>query len=190
MLLEPASSRLHYLIPIFIGVGHGDIKPDNILIEGNHEGDHEGQICCKVADFGSCAILGQQRLPEGTPLWRAPELSQQQRHRTTAKDIMCSDLYSLALLISQILIPSPDLDDVDLLLLRQSITTMRTLTDLQRKGALIEKLICVARTSDISSKSRAILEMVLSEALVSDPTARTLQWAKVLALVGSKMELR
>ena len=154
------------------------------------EENHEGKICCKVADFGSCTILGQERLSEGTLLWRAPELSHHQRRHTTAEDIIRSDLYSLALLISQILIPGPDLDNVDLLLLRQSTTTAKTLTNLQREGVLTRKLLSVAQTSDMSSKNREILEMVLSEALVGDPNVRTLRWGKVLALTENKMQLR
>lgn len=74
---------------------HGDIKPDNFII------DHHSRI--KLIDFGSCDIgaLDEQgtrlNLPQGTLNFTAPELFLGQRANHQ------SDLYSLAVLVYQML---------------------------------------------------------------------------------------
>jgi len=89
------------------GVAHGDIKPGNILIDKG--GD---KISCRLIDFGSCVVSGQERVPTRSPPWNAPEL-----HRSAGPDsqlgfkqLSKADLFSLGLVCLHILIPLEQLD--------------------------------------------------------------------------------
>jgi len=76
---------------------HNDIKPDNILIDGN------GQV--KLVDFGSCRVAGiaeiatplQRDVPLGTATYSAPE------HRLQHNGNYRADLFSLAVISYEML---------------------------------------------------------------------------------------
>jgi serine/threonine protein kinase len=167
------------------GVGHGDIKPDNILLEE----DQKGEICCRVVDFGSCVIQGQERVPEGTRPWNAPQLEIGQQRHVRGEDIISSDLYSLGLLISHVLIPKVDLVKADLFLLQPTRAVMGTLKALQKEDSLGRTLLSLADASNISSPNCNILEMIISSTLRGDPSLRVLDWSLVLALTHNDTQL-
>lgn len=71
LLAEIASglAALHAL-----GVVHGDVKPDNILLFGS-----SSRFIAKISDFGFC-LAGDEDLEAtkgGTPYWNAPECLQE-----------------------------------------------------------------------------------------------------------------
>ncbi len=80
---------------------HGDLKPDNILVD--HKGDH-----LKLIDFGLAQIAGskqKQEAPAGTLAYLAPEVL---KGKPASKQ---SDLYALGILLYQLLagrLPFPD----------------------------------------------------------------------------------
>ncbi|KAG8945781.1 hypothetical protein FRC04_000547 [Tulasnella sp. 424] len=84
---------LHSRIPPFI---HGDLKPDNILVN-----DDEDPV---LADFGLAQItrdvLGPNETSDsakGTPIWMAPEL-----YEEDAKISAASDIYAFAFIVMQL----------------------------------------------------------------------------------------
>lgn len=87
------------------GVAHGDIKPQNVLVNINR--DNPGWVNCRLIDFGSCIAGDFKRQAHYSPPWNAPELSVSDHStRTVAFEYLAqTDLYSLALLCIHILIP-------------------------------------------------------------------------------------
>ena len=80
------------------GIVHRDIKPANIIL--TH--DNEGNFVIKVLDFGIARIISESNEEErgmiiGTPLYMSPE-----QVRGEPVD-MCSDIYSLGVLLHQML---------------------------------------------------------------------------------------
>ena len=140
-------------------------------------------------DFGSCAISGQERVPEGTRPWNAPELQINQRH-VTAEDIMLSDLYSIGLLIFHVLIPQADLVKADLFLLKPTQTGMQTLRASQKDDSLWQKVRSIAEIDNISPRNRQMLDMIASGTLRGDPNLRDLRWSQALALAHNEKTLR
>lgn len=140
-------------------------------------------------DFGSCAIRGQERVPEGTRPWNAPELQINQRHHVTAEDIMLSDLYSIGLLIFHVLIPQADLVKADLFLLEPTQTGMQTLRASQKDDSLWQKVRLIAEIDNISPRNRQMLDMIASGTLRGDPNLRDLRWSQVLALAHNEKTL-
>jgi len=90
---------------IVLGVAHGDIKPNNVIVDRNADEKYH----CQLADFGGSAITGEERIPQGTIPWNAPELDPHKNHRSQrlvpAEQLLKADLFSLGLLIAHILIP-------------------------------------------------------------------------------------
>ena len=153
-----------------LGISHGDVKPDNILVNE----DKEGRICCQVTDFGSSAIRGQVRIPEGTPLWNAPELQTARQDYISADDIMFSDLYSIGFLAAHILIPMNALKSHDLFFIDPTPSTNEKLKNLQMIDSLRDKILYIARTSDIPSLHQRVLEEVILKTLIQEPDRRKL----------------
>lgn len=89
---------LHHL-----GIVHGDVKPDNILIF--KEKSEKVPFVAKISDFGVCIdIESETKLTiedyRGTPGWIAPEILDRSRWRTFEPEIMFRfDSYSLGLTI-------------------------------------------------------------------------------------------
>jgi serine/threonine protein kinase len=79
-----------------VGVIHGDIKPENILVFLGCD----NRPIAKLADFGSAVLLSEERStshrPTGTPLWQSPWSARPQ----TKHLLLRSDIYSLALVLS------------------------------------------------------------------------------------------
>ena len=77
-----------------LGISHGDIKPQNILVLGDR---------VKLTDFG-CSILPEEiyirtRENGGTILYSAPELAGTIWHKQKSADLFKGDIYSLGVLL-------------------------------------------------------------------------------------------
>lgn len=96
------SQALHYLHDIALLL-HCDVKSFNVLIKGDF-------VICKLCDFGVCLPLdkngnidkgkaGSNVEYVGTPIWTAPEISEDDQQTITAK----SDIYSYGLVLWEML---------------------------------------------------------------------------------------
>lgn len=81
-----------------IGVSHGDIKPQNILVQGDH---------AKITDFGSSMytqdIYARSRENGGTVLYSPPEFAGLTTRQRNASPGVAHDIYSLGVLLYQLL---------------------------------------------------------------------------------------
>ncbi|KAM7210286.1 hypothetical protein V8F06_014335 [Rhypophila decipiens] len=95
-------------------IGHGDVKPANILIfpgPGITERPETAAgeavpFTAKLTDFGHSVFRSDEdpaSLPVWTPLWSAPEVSQEQGV-TSFEGIMAADVYSYGLVVASILV--------------------------------------------------------------------------------------
>lgn len=160
-------------------MAHGDIKPKNIVVDTNSNGIYQG----RVLDFGGSAIVAQERLPQGTVPWAAPELSHEDGrycHRPRlAEELIKGDLYSLGLLIPQILIPYNVLlsSNLDLLGLedeaegRRALEKMHLLLSHER---LSEIFIDLALNSGTDPSCVSAIQNLLPGLLQRDFEKRTL----------------
>ncbi|NLX97804.1 MAG: protein kinase [Rhodopirellula sp.] len=77
-----------------LGMSHGDIKPQNVLVQGDR---------AKITDFG-CSVLPEDmytrtRENGGTILYSAPEVVGSTRRGRGRSDIFSADIYSLGVLL-------------------------------------------------------------------------------------------
>ena len=104
---------------------HRDIKPSNVLIS-----EIDGVPCPVVIDFGIAKVIGEDLLTEktlhtltesfiGTPCYMSPE---QANHSQTDID-MRSDIYSLGVLLYELLVGTPPFDQKKLI--KNGINEMR-----------------------------------------------------------------
>ena len=93
-------TRLHQLQTL--GIVHGDIKPENIMIEI----DSKNQVHVDFVDFGNAALLPVDEVEKsvryqgGTPLYRAPELNSAQANGSFILGY-AGDIYSLTLILDE-----------------------------------------------------------------------------------------
>jgi serine/threonine-protein kinase len=77
-----------------LGMSHGDIKPHNVLVSGEH---------VKITDFGSSILpeemYARTRENGGTILYSAPEVVGATRRGRSRSDVFSADTYSLGVLL-------------------------------------------------------------------------------------------
>lgn len=93
------------------GYVHGDIKPENILIESvcSERSEEQSKLKFYLSDLGTITTLGgslRDRLPAGTPAYRAPELSRFEYSEA-------SDIYSLGVTLYHLLSGKIDLENLE-----------------------------------------------------------------------------
>lgn len=167
-----------------LDIAHGDIKPENFLIEEAEQ----GVLNTSLADFGSAVIKGQRRLPTWTEPWNAPEL--QRLLQEIDFDMMQqADFYSVGLLCIHIMLPLEYLYNLNLCFFRRPEQTdhdwLQFLQDMENRKkasedpALSERLLEIVKTSPIPSQHRDILQVIVSS--VIEPTAghRYIPWSQI-----------
>lgn len=98
-IYEQVLKAVSYLANLSPPISHGDIKPHNILVGA--------EDTIKLTDFGSSAlpeeIYIRTRENGGTVLYAAPEYSNVDSRRGTIEELLRGDIYSLGVLLFQIL---------------------------------------------------------------------------------------
>ncbi|KAJ4292457.1 hypothetical protein N0V90_009119 [Kalmusia sp. IMI 367209] len=86
-----------------VGIVHGDIKLENILIF--HQASQS--YIAKIADFGSSMLLAETKLPSvrppGTPLYMAPECADSAM-RFSREELLKTDIFSLGIVLAVLLL--------------------------------------------------------------------------------------
>ena len=167
------------------GIIHRDIKPTNILI-----GDHDGTPAPKVIDFG-IAKATDQRLTDhtlftsveafiGTPTYMSPEQAE-----ISGTDVDTrSDIYSLGVLLYELLVGQPPFDAAKLQSLpldevRRTIREVEPERPSQKLNSLHETEIeRIAETHDtepakLSSLLRGDLDWIVVKCLEKERSRRT-----------------
>lgn len=166
------------------GVIHRDIKPSNILITL-----HDGQPVPKIIDFGIAkatdlpltenALLTQSSQMIGTPAYMSPE----QADRGDREPDTRSDIYSLGVLLYELLVGRPPFDPKDLARSGMS-NLLRTLREIEPPlpsvvlaGLPSEELSTLARcrgidASGLLSSVRGDLDWITSKAMEKDRSRR------------------
>jgi serine/threonine protein kinase len=163
-----------------IGIIHGDIKPENILVTKGKGKDH-GVFGVHVIDFGYSSFESLVKIPRSFP-WEAPEWHSRYFNRETAKKM---DIYSFGLLCLWILFPADDLHSPGLpninLGLAFSTTiennvVLRNFQELKASGKLLESVLeLLWRKDGIPADTRSVLEQLFQLSLPKDPAKRATQ---------------
>ncbi|KAK3387731.1 kinase-like domain-containing protein, partial [Podospora didyma] len=96
-----------------VGVVHGDVKPENILIFRSAEGGY----IAKLADFGSAIVLADITLPSsrplGTVLYSAPECYPGGTTTFKRDELIKMDIFSLGMTLACLLQGMHVLEDIN-----------------------------------------------------------------------------
>jgi WD40 repeat protein/serine/threonine protein kinase len=165
------------------GIIHRDLKPSNVLVTL-----HDGTPVVKVIDFGIAKALGQSLTDKtlftgfaqmlGTPLYMSPEQAE-----LSGRDVDTrSDIYSLGVLLYELLTGTPPLDEerlrrVDYNELRRLIREEEPLKPSTRISTLGAAAVTVSanRQSEPKQLSRCLrgeLDWIVMKALEKDRTRR------------------
>ncbi|KAG9498388.1 hypothetical protein J7337_009193 [Fusarium musae] len=178
------------------GVAHGDIKPENFVVD--QQGEEE---TCQLIDFGSCVIKEQKRYPTSSPPWNPPELGRTATPRLAGFDFISqADLFSLALVLVHILVPSELLRASKALFLRICATdseweqTCLDLDQAQQQGScspLTFRLVEAIHNADLSHKEKDVLCNIVNSAILPPNGSRRIPWQGIVHLqndVSSKLK--
>jgi serine/threonine protein kinase len=163
-----------------IGIIHGDVKPENILVtKGN--GKDDGVFGVHVIDFGYSSFESLVKIPRSLP-WEAPEWHSRSFNREAAKKM---DIYSFGLLCLWLLFPaddlhSPGLPNINLDLAfstaSENNVMMRIFQELKASGKLLESVLeLLWRKAEIPEDTRSVLEQLFRLSLPKDPVKRATQ---------------
>lgn len=158
-----------------VGVTHGDIKGDNILVYSLDLDVREyvgitRYFLAKVTDFG-CAHIhdgNDARLPGGTPIWSAPEA----QDLIAANLLSKTDMYSYGLLVCSVMLEQNLYSCFDLDGDRHE--QRRNLDILKRNDTLLEYAERTLRSKNVLKKDVDNTVQVLRRTLLLDPHSRTL----------------
>ncbi|KAH8726575.1 kinase-like domain-containing protein [Phaeosphaeriaceae sp. PMI808] len=167
------------------GVAHGDIKPENILVEQSEE----GILNCLLTDFGSSVVQGQKRLPTSSEPWSAPEL-QTSSDPVGFEFLRQADLFSFGLVCMLILIPLRDLERANLCFIRHPDHTENQWAQLRNdwkvkkskagQEALQGTILSLVESVNISAKRKGPLKTIIKATLQPQPGNRQMPWTEML----------
>nr|RBQ88726.1 hypothetical protein FVER53263_06541 [Fusarium verticillioides] len=168
------------------GVAHGDIKPENFVVD--QQGEEE---TCQLMDFGSCVIKEQKRYPTSSPPWNPPELGRTATPRLAGFDFISqADLFSLALVLIHILVPSELLRASKALFLRTCATdheweqTCLNLDQAQQGSSspLVSRLIQAIQNASLSHEENTVLCKMANSAILPPNGSRWMPWQEIFHL--------
>jgi serine/threonine protein kinase len=166
-------------------VAHGDLKPLNLVIDSD---EGSSRVTCQIIDFGGSAVIGQERFPQHSIPWNAPELflDDLSVEMMPAESLIQADLFSLGLVLAHILIPLDVLGSKKLCLLRTyDRETFLHFKGLVQQQNLAETFVSLARESQICSEIIGLLEQLLPGLLHIQPGERKLNYELVQNLLRS-----
>ena len=155
--------------------------------------DQQGEEeTCQLIDFGSCVIKEQKRYPTSSPPWNPPEL----RSTTTPtlagfEFVSQADLFSLALVLIHILVPSRSLRSSKAFFLRTLATdseweqTCLDLDQAQQKGSsssLTFRLVQAIQKAGLSHEEKAVLCNIVNSAILPPNGSRRMPWREIFHL--------
>lgn len=155
---------------MWIGLVHGDIKPQNVLIFKNQS----DRLVAKVSDFGYSTLATRDhdliKMPKSKP-WNAPE----HHHRGfRLSEAIAMDAYSFGMLCLWALFSE-----------NEEYPNMAYLEQLKSEDklpTLAHKLIATTAGLDLEQKEN--LNLLLSSTLVSNPDKRNLDFKRLLQLLA------
>ena len=185
---------LAFPVDEFLGIVHGDIKPQNVLVFDSFEGDDVG---VKITDFGYASLGNQDddlvKLARSRP-WDAPEYSPRWLTMRSAKRM---DVYSFGLLVLWLLFRQEPIfregktsvsvgkafeTDDELLLER--------LEELKESDGLLTQAIqLVSKCSKVNENLRVRLERVFTISLSREPSSRAFDMRPFVDLCCEKERL-
>jgi serine/threonine protein kinase len=176
-------------------VSHGDIKPENFLVE---ESD-ENELNCLLIDFGSSTIQGQSRLPTINEPWNAVELENVSRS-LSSDELAQTDIFSFGLVCLHILLPLESLENANLCLIRRPthrdddwamfLRNLKRIKDLKTGQTLSARLIDVIEKSNVSIHLKSLLNIIVVSTIQPEPGQRTVPWAAILPHIEEYLSYR
>lgn len=149
---------------IFIGIIHGDIKPENVLIFAS---EAENKINTRVTDFGYSTLHAinsseaQIRLPFSVP-WNAPETTVDRDRLFSVHDAKKTDIYSFGMLCAWVLF-------------HNSLRSTLKLSTLKEDGRLFQSIQeWIYIEADLGPLQKKSLTNFFSSAIAFDPKHRQL----------------
>lgn len=181
-------------------MAHGDIKPSNFLVE-----QQDGEINCRLIDFGSCVIKGQHRFPTWNPPWSPPEFGVGGvSHAVGFEQLSQADLFALSLLCVHILLPLGCLRDAGVCCLReeqsdaqweQIISRLQALSfDANSPGSesdiLGPRLVRTISQADMDKERKALLESIVRSTVCAPSRCRTIPWDDVFRFGKDQLSVK
>jgi serine/threonine protein kinase len=180
---------------MIIGVAHGDIKTDNMVIEMTEQKD----INLLLIDFGSSVITGQVRLPTRSEPWNAPELGDTSKH-LSYEELAQTDLYSFGLVCSHLLLPAENLVEAGIYFIRsqeqtddqwaQALGRIRHLKSTEGQNGLAARLLGALKASSIPWDQKTLLGTIFDATILSPEGRRKLPWEDILPYISQHLSSR
>jgi len=155
----------------------------------NQQGEEE---TCQLIDFGSCVIKEQKRYPTSSPPWNPPELGRTATPPLADFEFTSqADLFSLALVLIHILVPSEPLRSSKAFFLRTYATdqeweqTCLDLDQAQQQGSsssLEFRLVQAIQNANVSHEEKTVLCNIMNSAILPPNGSRWMPWQEIFHL--------